>query len=119
MQCSSHLAGVHLGMRVLCGLCEKNSNQRNFIMAAVLSIPAGKTLLRRHLSIHFKDLVGRDVMGEKREAETASGFVPLTPTAKAKQRHQGGQFTLKRKKSKSQFDYGDLVCPYNTDQQQK
>jgi hypothetical protein len=81
------------------------------LMASILSIPASKTLLRRHLSIHFKELVGRDVMGEKRGLQHETNYVPLTPTAKAKPR-QVGQFTLKRKKSKSQFDYGDLVCPF-------
>ncbi len=29
------------------------------LFATILSIPASKTLLRRHLSIHFKELVGR------------------------------------------------------------
>ena len=29
------------------------------LLASILSIPASKTLLRRHLSIHFKELVGR------------------------------------------------------------
>jgi hypothetical protein len=36
---------------------------------------------------------------------------PLTLTAKAKTRPMG-QFSLKRKKSKSQFDYDDLLCPF-------
>ncbi len=39
------------------------------VMAALLSIPSSKTLLRRHLSIHFKELVGGEVMREKRAAE--------------------------------------------------
>ena len=83
------------------------------LIASLLSIPHSKTLLRRHLSIHFNELVGRDVMTAKREAEQANNYVALTPTAKAKQRSQQmGQFTLKRKKSKSQVDYGDLVCPF-------
>ena len=100
------------------------------LLADLLSIPSNKTLLRRHLSIHFKELVGRDVMQKKRTAnQDASGSVagggnshnhnntPLTPTAKAKSKyrqgsHSGGGFTLRRKKSKSHFDYGDLVCPF-------
>ena len=83
------------------------------LLAALLSIPGTKTLLRRHLSIHFKELVGRDVMQTKRTVEQESNFVPLTPTAKAKSsRNNQGQFTLKRKKSKAQFDQEDLVCPF-------
>ena len=58
-------------------------------------------------------MIGRDVMLAKRAIEQDEGYVALTPTAKAKSgRKELGQFTLKRKKSKSQFDYGDLVCPF-------
>ena len=98
-------SGVHGGLLVL------EPRFGDELLATLLSIPAGKTLLRRHLSIHFKDLVGKDVVGEKRAAEQDSSSAALTPTAKAKQR-QMGQFTLKRKKSKSQMDYTDLVCPF-------
>ena len=92
------------------------------LLADLLSIPSNKTLLRRHLSIHFKEVVGRDIIQRKRilgQQEANSGGhsnnVPLTPTAKAKSKsRQGntGAFTLRRKKSKSHFDYGDLVCPF-------
>ena len=35
-------------------------------LATLLSIPSNKTLLRRHLNLHFKDLVGKDtVAGNK------------------------------------------------------
>ncbi len=47
-------------------------------------------------------------MQEKRVVEQDPTFVPLTPTAKAKAKPLG-QFSLKRKKSKSQFDFEDLV----------
>ena len=50
-------------------------------------------------------------MLEKRSVEQDPAMAPLTPTAKAKTR-QMGQFSLKRKKSKSQFDYEDLLCPF-------
>jgi len=81
------------------------------LLASLLSIPSSKTLLRRHLSLHFKDLVGSDTIQEKRSAETEPNFQPLTPTAKAKQQPKKGQFTLKRKKSKSEMDFEDMVCP--------
>ena len=38
-------------------------------MAALLSIPTSKSLLRRHLNIHYKELVGKEVMKSKREVE--------------------------------------------------
>ena len=74
--------------------------------------PSSKTLLRRHLSIHFKELVGKDTISAKRLAEQDPNYIQLTPTAKAKTK-SSGQFTLKRKKSKSQFDYDDLLCPFD------
>lgn len=80
------------------------------LLASLLSIPPGKTLLRRHLTTHFKELLGREVIQEKREAEASLGYVPLTATAKMKVPKKS-QFTLKRKKSKSELDYGELVCP--------
>ena len=42
--------------------------------AAILSIPSSKTLLRRHLSLRFNDLVGKDVMQTKRDAEREAHF---------------------------------------------
>ena len=82
------------------------------LLATLLSIPSNKTLLRRHLNIHFKELVGKNTISAKRLAEQDPNYVPLTPTAKAKTK-SSGQFTLKRKKSKSQFDYDDLLCPFD------
>ena len=80
------------------------------LMASLLSIPNSKTLLRRHLSIHVKALLGQDVIMEKRTAELEPNFQPLTPTSKAKQPKKG-QFTLKRKKSKTELDFEDMICP--------
>lgn len=54
------------------------------LMADLLSIPPSKTLLRRHLQTHFKDLLGRDVIQVKREAENTLGFQALSMTAKIK-----------------------------------
>ncbi|KAG8035107.1 hypothetical protein G9C98_001597 [Cotesia typhae] len=54
------------------------------LLAAILSIPPSKTLLRRHLTTHFNDILGRDVVQHKREIENTLGFVPLTLTARLK-----------------------------------
>jgi hypothetical protein len=54
------------------------------LLATLLSIPQGKTLLRRHLATHFNQLVGREVVQAKREMETSSTYPPLTPVAKVK-----------------------------------
>uniref|UniRef100_A0A182MCU2 Protein kinase domain-containing protein n=1 Tax=Anopheles culicifacies TaxID=139723 RepID=A0A182MCU2_9DIPT len=55
------------------------------LFADLLNIPSSKTLLRRHLATHFKDLLGRDIIQVKREAENTLGFQPLTISAKIKQ----------------------------------
>ena len=75
------------------------------------------SLSRRHISLHFKDLLGPDMIQEKRLAESEPNFQPLTPTSKAKQPKRG-QFTLKRKKSKAELDFEDMVCPLASPQQQ-
>ncbi|XP_043269082.1 liprin-beta-2 isoform X2 [Venturia canescens] len=80
------------------------------LLATLLSIPPSKTLLRRHLTTHFNQILGREVVQHKREMESTLGFVPLTLTARLKVPKKS-QFTLKRKKSKSEADYGNLVCP--------
>ncbi|XP_029676628.1 liprin-beta-2-like [Formica exsecta] len=80
------------------------------LLATLLSIPPSKTLLRRHLTTHFNQILGREVVQHKREIESTLGFVPLTLTARLKVPKKS-QFTLKRKKSKNEMDFGNLVCP--------
>uniref|UniRef100_A0A2A4J307 Uncharacterized protein n=1 Tax=Heliothis virescens TaxID=7102 RepID=A0A2A4J307_HELVI len=84
------------------------------LLAALLNIPANKTLLRRHLTQRFNDLLGRDVIQQKRNAEQTLGYQPLTATTKYKVPKKS-QFSLKRKKSKDDLDLGDLVCPLHDD----
>ena len=71
-------SGVHGGLMVL------ENKFTAELLASLLSIPPGKTLLRRHLSTHFKELLGRDVIQKKREAEATLGYIPLTPSSKLK-----------------------------------
>ncbi|XP_019540219.2 liprin-beta-1 isoform X4 [Aedes albopictus] len=81
------------------------------LLAELLSIPPSKTLLRRHLATHFKELLGRDVIQAKRDAENTLGFQPLTLAAKIKTPKKS-QFSLKRKKSsKGGDEWSDYVCP--------
>lgn len=97
-------SGVHGGLMVYEGRFTSE------LLATLLSISPGKTLLRRHLTTHFNQILGRDVVQRKREIEATLGFVPLTLTARLKVAKKS-QFTLKRKKSKNEADYGNLVCP--------
>ena len=56
------------------------------LLATLLSIPGNKTLLRRHLSLQFNELIGRHIVQEKRSAEIAPEFIPINPTIKVKVR---------------------------------
>ncbi|XP_012246856.1 liprin-beta-1 isoform X10 [Bombus impatiens] len=97
-------SGVHGGLMMYEGRFTSE------LLATLLSISPGKTLLRRHLTTHFNQILGREVVQRKREIESSLGFVPLTLTARLKVPKKS-QFTLKRKKSKNEADYGNLVCP--------
>ncbi|XP_058833876.1 uncharacterized protein LOC131691471 isoform X7 [Topomyia yanbarensis] len=83
------------------------------LLAELLSMPPSKTLLRRHLATHFKELLGRDIIQVKRDAENTLGFQPLTLAAKIKTPKKS-QFSLKRKKSskgQNGDEWSDYVCP--------
>lgn len=97
-------SGVHGALMV------KENRFTGELLASLLSIPTSKTLLRRHLTLHFKDLVGPDTIQDKREAESQPDFTPLTPNTRAKHPKRG-QFTLKRKKSRPEIEFDDMLCP--------
>ncbi|XP_014255001.1 liprin-beta-1 isoform X4 [Cimex lectularius] len=99
-------SGVHGGLMI------HEDRFTDTLLASLLSIPSEKTLLRRHLSTHFKQLLGPENIQKKREAEATLGYVPLTINLKIKVAKKS-QFTLKRKKSKYDVDEGELVCPLN------
>lgn len=71
-------AGVHGALMVY----EPKFNAE--LLSDLLSIPPSKTLLRRHLATHFKELLGRDVIQGKRDTESILGYQPLTLAAKLK-----------------------------------
>jgi hypothetical protein len=54
------------------------------LFSTLLSIPASKTLLRRHLSTHFVSLIGNQTQQRKRMAEAEPDYVPLTPNQRVK-----------------------------------
>ncbi|XP_030373267.1 liprin-beta-1 [Scaptodrosophila lebanonensis] len=103
-------AGVHGALM----LYEPRFNAN--LLADLLSIPPSKSLLRRHLATHFKELVGRTIIHGKRDAEAEPGYQPLTIAAKLKPPKRA-QFTLKRRKStkgQNEVDWTEYVCPMNT-----
>lgn len=54
------------------------------VFAAVLSIPASKSLLRRHLALQLKQLLGPRIVQRKRALQASPDHVPLSPAAKVK-----------------------------------
>lgn len=91
------------------------------LFASLLSISPQKTLLRRHLSLHFSELVGKVVMQNKREAESQPNYQQLTATTKVKNGKKS-QFTLTRrnrhKSTKGEIDFEDLVCSLDNSEPQ-
>lgn len=73
-------SGVHGGLMI------HEDRFTSELLATLLSIPPAKTLLRRHLTTHFNQILGREVVQHKREIENTLGFVPLTLTARLKVR---------------------------------
>lgn len=54
------------------------------LFATLLSIPSTKTLLRRHISAKFKQLIGEDLNKVKRDYECMANYSPMIPGAKIK-----------------------------------
>lgn len=68
-------------------------------MAMLLNIPPQKTLLRRHLTTNFNNLVGAQAQQEKREYTEATGYSPLSITAKVKVRKYKKRLNYKAESS--------------------
>ncbi|KAI6177245.1 hypothetical protein M3Y97_00886000 [Aphelenchoides bicaudatus] len=80
-------------------------------LAEVLQIPAHKTLLRRHLTTHFNNIVGSEIISYKRELLTQPNVTFLAPALRIRLLKKG--FSLGRKRDKNiiyvEPDYP--VCP--------
>lgn len=97
-------SGVHGGLVML----EPRFNSDT--LAMLLNIPPQKTLLRRHLTTNFNNLVGAQAQQEKREYTEAAGYTPLSITAKVKPKKLGfSNLTHLRKKRPDEST--DYVCP--------
>ncbi|XP_057692095.1 liprin-beta-2b isoform X13 [Corythoichthys intestinalis] len=97
-------SGVHGGLIML----EPRFNSDS--LAMLLNIPPQKTLLRRHLTTNFSNLVGAQAQQEKREYTEAGSHTPLSITAKVKPKKLGfSNLThLRRRRPDESTDY---VCP--------
>ncbi|XP_061879674.1 liprin-beta-2-like isoform X2 [Entelurus aequoreus] len=79
-------------------------------LATLLNIPPHKTLLRRHLSSNFNNLLGRHAQQEKRQYAEAADHSPLNITAKIKPKKLvfSNLAHLRRRRPEESKDY---VCP--------
>ncbi|KAK6050950.1 hypothetical protein COOONC_11545 [Cooperia oncophora] len=80
-------------------------------LAEILQMPPHKTLLRRHLTTHFNQLLGQKIVAEKRDALAVGGLTQLVPGIRIKVTKRG--LSLSRKKSKSELwiEPNELLCP--------
>uniref|UniRef100_A0A5S6QIH7 SAM domain-containing protein n=1 Tax=Trichuris muris TaxID=70415 RepID=A0A5S6QIH7_TRIMR len=99
-------SGVHGGLLILEPTFTAES------LASVLQIGAQKTLLRRHVSTQFSNLIGTDLVAAKRQFLVQSNSPVLTPVLKVKLQKKSG-FSLTKKKGKNEIfcEAGELVCP--------
>ncbi|KAL3062213.1 hypothetical protein OYC64_010179 [Pagothenia borchgrevinki] len=97
-------SGVHGGLLML----EPRFNPET--LAMLLNIPPEKTLLRRHLTTNFNNLVGAEAHLEKKVYTEAVGNTPLSITAKVKPKKLG--FTnLTHPRRRRPDESKDYVCP--------
>ena len=54
------------------------------LFATLLNIPISKTLLRRHISAKFKQLIGDELSKIKRDFECQPNYSPMIPGSKVK-----------------------------------
>uniref|UniRef100_A0A915KB37 SAM domain-containing protein n=1 Tax=Romanomermis culicivorax TaxID=13658 RepID=A0A915KB37_ROMCU len=103
-------AGVHGALMVL----EPTFTAET--LASVLAISSQKSLIKRHLSMHFNDLLGPEVISKKREYLARPGTFELNTSIKVKsfkKSSSSATSTLNRRKSKSDvfLDPDNLICP--------
>ncbi|ULT84921.1 hypothetical protein L3Y34_013536 [Caenorhabditis briggsae] len=80
-------------------------------LAEVLQMPPHKTLLRRHLTSHFNQLLGQKIIADKRDFLAAGNYPQISPTGRVKVVRKG--FSLTRKKAKNEIclEPEELLCP--------
>lgn len=80
-------------------------------MCALLSIPSGRTLLRRHLSTFFKELIGEDLAQKKRQHQNDATKLQLNPTSEIKSARKSQWLTKLRGSKVTQDNMDDYLCP--------
>ncbi|KAK6765219.1 hypothetical protein RB195_025236 [Necator americanus] len=80
-------------------------------LAEILQMPPHKTLLRRHLTTHFNQLLGQKIVAEKRDFLATGTHPQLLPGVRIKILKKG--LSIPRKKTKTEFylEPDELLCP--------
>jgi len=80
-------------------------------LAEVLQIPAHKTLLRRHLTTHFNNILGQEIISCKRELLTQPTVTFLSPALRIRLVKKGFSLARKRDKNIVYAEPDFPVCP--------
>ena len=81
-------------------------------MSTLLSIPNGRTLLRRHLSTFFENLIGKELVQRKKQHKEVSSNQQLNPTSEIKNPRKSPLWFAKLKSSKvGQDGMDEYLCP--------
>uniref|UniRef100_A0A8R1DU88 SAM domain-containing protein n=1 Tax=Caenorhabditis japonica TaxID=281687 RepID=A0A8R1DU88_CAEJA len=80
-------------------------------LAEILQMPPHKTLLRRHLTSHFNQLLGQKIIADKRDFLATGNYPQISPAGRVKVVKKG--FSLTRKKTKNEIclEPEELLCP--------
>lgn len=98
-------SGVHGGLIV-------NEDGFNFdTMCSILSIPIERTLLRRHLSTFFKELIGKDLAQRKRRHQDVASNQQINPSAEIKTPKKSQLWFTKKNSKVGQDGTEEYLCP--------
>ncbi|KJH44003.1 hypothetical protein DICVIV_09986 [Dictyocaulus viviparus] len=79
-------------------------------LAEILQIPPHKTLLRRHLTTHFNQLIGQRIVAEKRDFLASGISAQLIPGMRVKIAKKGSSLSRKKSKTELILESDDLLC---------
>ncbi|KAJ1353989.1 hypothetical protein KIN20_010786 [Parelaphostrongylus tenuis] len=79
-------------------------------LAEILQIPSHKTLLRRHLTTHFNQLLGQRIVAEKRDFLASGVFPLLLPGMRIKIARKGQSLSRKKSKTELYLEPNELLC---------
>ncbi|RCN46015.1 hypothetical protein ANCCAN_07962 [Ancylostoma caninum] len=80
-------------------------------LAEILQMPSHKTLLRRHLTTHFNQLLGQKIVAEKRDFLATGSHPQLVLGIRIKIVKKGLSLPRKKAKTEIYLEPDELLCP--------